>query len=637
MLGHNNENHTHSLKKHLDPSVIQQLFNTVIISSLLVFMEWIFLVTKPSFLSTVNWGQKIAILFRSMAIFNAIIIFVMGLVFFVSLAFNEKWKKNVLILSNILPAFIMAILIILMIDNFTYTVFNIGIVNLMGYPRGGYLLFFLFLIYNRFKFFKTLVSKDDFKYTTGKFIFLGVVSLTAIFVALSIILSFQKPENGSISTSNNQLPNIILIGSDGLNSNHMSVYGYQRDTTPNITAFSKDSLIVQNSFTNSGDTSGSLISIFTSKFPTQTRVLYPPDMLSGSDAVEHLPGILKQLGYYNIQLSTPHFADAYTLGMINGFDRVNQIYAEKDSYLWLITKGFATNDAYFLSSTFDRISDRVLHLFFVKRMANYYEMMMQNEVVEPDRNKILSVLSLVDASRTQPLFFNVHVMATHGPFFYPQRSLFSAGQDQSERWMTDFYDDSILYFDDLFGELVEGLKENGTYENTIIIIYTDHAQGHIAIDRIPLIIRFPNGEYSRKEINFAQNLDIAPTILDYLEVEIPEWMNGSSLIDPAFSSQPVISVRTSSKINKEFTGMVLDKEYLNPPFYQFDIISVVDCQRYFEIDLNDFTYKQGDVIGFYEPCEEHNLLTLEHALDVLSERLSTDGFDIPQEFKDILK
>ena len=58
--------------------------------------------------------------------------------------------------------------------------------------------------------------------------------------------------------------NIFLISVDTLSSLHMSMYGYQRKTTPNIEGFAQDSVVFLNAFSNSSWTVSSHMSLFTS-------------------------------------------------------------------------------------------------------------------------------------------------------------------------------------------------------------------------------------------------------------------------------------------------------------------------------------------------------------------------------------
>ena len=96
--------------------------------------------------------------------------------------------------------------------------------------------------------------------------------------------------------------------------------------------------------------------------------------------------------------------------------------------------------------------------------------------------------------------------------------------------MTDFYDDSILTFDHYLGEVLNALEQTGKINNTILVIYSDHPMRYNARHRVPLVIHFPNDEFAGRIETNVQNLDIAPTILDYLGVNQPTWMVGKSLL-----------------------------------------------------------------------------------------------------------
>jgi len=95
--------------------------------------------------------------------------------------------------------------------------------------------------------------------------------------------------------ANTELPNFFLITADGLNADHMSIYGYERKTTPFLDRWENQSSLVENGFTNSAKTTGSLISTITGKYPSDTRVLFPPDVLKNENSYQHLPQILKVL------------------------------------------------------------------------------------------------------------------------------------------------------------------------------------------------------------------------------------------------------------------------------------------------------------------------------------------------------
>jgi len=102
----------------------------------------------------------------------------------------------------------------------------------------------------------------------------------------------------------------------------------------------------------------------------------------------------------------------------------------------------------------------------------------------------------------------------------------------------------IKSVDDGVGELLDYLKENGLEENTIVVYTSDqgfYLGEHGWFDkrfmyeeslRTPLLIRYPKEIKPGTKINnLVQNLDFAPTFLDYAGIEIPEEMQGESFRD----------------------------------------------------------------------------------------------------------
>jgi len=158
--------------------------------------------------------------------------------------------------------------------------------------------------------------------------------------------------------------------------------------------------------------------------------------------------------------------------------------------------------------------------------------------------------------------------------------------------------------------MVDKLIDNGNYDNTIIILYSDHGQRWQVNLKVPLIIRFPNGDYKVRIINQSQNLDIAPTILDYLNVEVPEWMNGSSLISDEITKTPVVSFGQRHAEPDSDGGWVLTNEHFTLPFYQFDYINLIHCQNWYRLELEPpYNFSQVEVEHYLKPCAESELLT----------------------------
>jgi arylsulfatase A-like enzyme len=304
-----------------------------------------------------------------------------------------------------------------------------------------------------------------------------------------------RTSNNALEAGSSEMPNIILLGWDGVNATHMSVYGYDRDTTPNLSKLTQNALVVENAFANAGKTGGSLTSLLTGKLSTETRVIFPPDILLGEDAYQHLPGILKQLGYTNIQITMPYYGDAQERNLQEGFDIINFRSVNTNPLANQFAKTSGDSSFYFIGLMIQRISERLEHIFFIKKMENPYKAVTEPDSAIHDDQRLKAMIDYLHQANG-PVFLHVHMMDTHGPTFYVTNPHFSAGQTQDGEWMTDFYDDSILNSDHYLGELLNDLSKSGKINNTIVILYSDHGIQWNPLERVPLIFWFPHGEYA---------------------------------------------------------------------------------------------------------------------------------------------
>ena len=96
-----------------------------------VFMEWVFFVTKPSFFSIASVGDKILSLVITPLfplIPGIVVIALAGVVnCFVKSRMGREFSRAIFCL---LPAVVLASTVFLLIDNFTYTVFNLSLIHI---------------------------------------------------------------------------------------------------------------------------------------------------------------------------------------------------------------------------------------------------------------------------------------------------------------------------------------------------------------------------------------------------------------------------------------------------------------------------------------------------------------------------
>jgi len=611
--------------------------NIIFLSYFYVFMEWLFFVTKISFMDVLGIFEKLGVLFNTallislFAILSVIVIFLIDLFFTISFTPLDKF------IYHIPPAFLLTCLSLILFDNFTYTVFRFGVVTTDTFGKIVYAVCFLGLfIYFICEFDKRYIKIRKRKTPSWRVI---MASSLMLFSIISISLSFNPLQNTMKEVNEtgepSNLPNIILMGNDGLNAETMSVYGYERETTPFLEELAKFSLVMENNFVNANKSTGSDTAMLTGKLPFDTRVLFPPNTLQGEDMYEHLPGILKRYGYKTASFAVDHYLDVDVINFRNAFDLVGGKTNEVPKIVDKASAFGYSDMVYFVSMIQERIQDRIQHVFFIEEMENPYEKITRDtdSYHSGDSRNISNLIASLETAKNnnQPLFAHIHLISTHGGKFDPSFQKFSLGQEQLDYWMVDFYDDAILNYDQLIKEFVQYLRDNDVFDNTIIIFYSDHGSQWTIEDKTPLIIHFPNDQHLGSVTESTQNLDIAPTILDYLGIEIPDWMFGESLLKELDETRLIYSAELKREIeDNEISGINPDR--IAPPFYQFGYLDIIQCHMFHKIDLQELTIETKDIENHTDPCHESKLYTQDEIWEKAGELLISFGYDVQNDW-----
>ncbi len=143
------------------------------------------------------------------------------------------------------------------------------------------------------------------------------------------------------------------------------------------------------------------------------------------------------------------------------------------------------------------------------------------------------------------------------------------------------------------------------------------------------MFHFPGDTHAGTIANNTQNLDIAPTILDYLGIDPPDWMNGQSLLkgEPP-ASRPIFSAAPSYRYHNDEGRLQMNLSQLKPPFYQFGEIGMVICQKYYAFDTAAHTWQETDIQGYPTPCAANSLPSNQQAEEIMLKQLKRDGFAI---------
>jgi hypothetical protein len=613
------------------------MINIVIIAYLYILLEWSFYLTQASisFMYKLNFGEKFIIyLVCSLltAVMGVVLVFLFGVIDLIAGAIFPKLKSYLVVFPESL---LLSIFALTALDNFTYTVFHFGLSTANRLEEIPYLLAFL-----AFNFF---VTRSLAKPSKGqpRWIMTGKLIAAAALVVISLVGagiryygSDTQPSNVAVTTkSDKPLPNIIIFGTDGLSATAMSLYGAVRDTTPNLDKLASTLLISENNFTNAGHSMGSDVSMLSSKSPLETRVLYPPDILQGSDVDETLPNLLSSLGYETVQLAVPHYADADSANIEGAFDSIN--CSDSSQFLYQANRLFLfrlNDEFYMLNSILNNAEERLKGAFLIEKMDNPIADILNLQVYgASDKERMSCLFNYLDEARStnKPLFAHVHMLSTHGSLFYPINVKYSKGMIQTANWMDEFYADSIIDYDMFAQQLIDYLKANNEYNNTIIVFEADHGEQWSSDRRIVLAFHFPNDEYAGKITANTQNMDISPTLLDYIGVDQPSWMTGSSLLKPIPTNRMIVSTYTK-EIEGDDSGLWgINSGFIHPPFYQFSIVRVMECQEMVTFDMEKSKVTTSTVTNYVAPCAQDSLDSANEIKEKVGQLLTQYGFDLP--------
>jgi len=593
-----------------------------------VFLEWMFFATKPSILSYYTTTENLSIffllpLFIFLSLLPAAIILILSDLFLL-----KRFRFRIV---STIPAFIYASIAFLLLDNFTNTMFGIYSGSFKGAGRFCYLAGYIALF--SYFYWKSGTEENNGE-DAQKLSSSSLAVLVCFTIALVCAAGLRDVDKlgdykGGIS-SNSELPNILILSSDGINDRNTSAFGYERNTTPFIKALRDKTLVSTNHFSNSAFTGASVISLLTGKLPATTHVIYQPDGLRGVDAYEHLPGILKKLGYMNADISIRYYADTLDMNLLDGFDEANGRGRNINHLFQVYEPVFSAFSAQgvFLRQILDRLYGRLLHILGVQDLEDAYELVTRavdlGETVSIDDERIAQLYDFIDRA-VQPFFLHVHLLGTHGPRFMPKQPRYSAGQTQNRDHMRDFYDDAIRDFDQYVEDTYAFLEEKDLLDNTLVIITSDHSRNPNVGLPIPLLLDFPGDERIGIIRENTQRIDLAPTILDFIGADIPEWMEGRSLLRLNNEKRLLFAYGPSSLEYQDDVGFSVSEP--RPPFFTLNNFYAINCDRIYQVTFNEEAFKSREIPDLESACAQSDRLTLAEVGRAMVSNLGERGYD----------
>jgi len=307
------------------------------------------------------------------------------------------------------------------------------------------------------------------------------------------IVRTRVPDDATVA------PNVILVSLDTLRADHLSGYGYPRQTSP---AF--DALMMRRgtTFTDASTTypltNWAHLSIFTGLYPA---ALPANGVMPATAAIPMLTELLRDAGYATVAFTEDALVSReYGFGF--GFDELTELHPEPQDRARLV---FARGSEVLRASR-DRRFFLFLHTYKV-----------HTPYTPSPRHRTL----FRGATPSGPAFALV-----------PKRF-------QSDR---DAYDQSIAELDEVLAAFLRTLDESGLADRTLLVVLSDHGEafgehgfpGHGASPHqealhVPLVFRGPGLPAGREITTPVSVVDVAPTILELLKLPIPPSIQGRSL------------------------------------------------------------------------------------------------------------
>lgn len=405
--------------------------------------------------------------------------------------------------------------------------------------------------------------------------FLKLTGLLPLSIAAPRFLNSLDP----FHQAQDKPPNVIVIVLDAFSAFDISLYGYQRETTPNFARLAERAVVYHNHYSGGNFTTPGTASLLSGMLPWKHRQF----VHYGEGSEDFIKNNIFRAFENHYRLAYSHNPLANNLlrkldggGNIDNYIPSKQLFLTTDG---LITDIFANDDDIASLSWVRAIKSREEGFAYSLFLSRFYEPYQDYKIerlkpyyprgvpsVKSDNYFLLEQaidwLGSTVERAPEPFLGYFHLMPPHAPYkthldfynrfkndghkFIPKPfDLFARGEDPRlvDIWLArTSYDEFILYADREIGRFFDRLENSGLLENTWVVLTSDHGemfergvQGHFTpllyqpVIRVPLLI-FEPGRRTRTDIfTNTSAVDVLPTLLQVTGQKQADWSEGSVL------------------------------------------------------------------------------------------------------------
>ena len=330
-------------------------------------------------------------------------------------------------------------------------------------------------------------------------------------------------------------PNIILVMSDAHRADHTGVYGGPADLTPHLDAFAKDAVVYDHTYSQAPWTRPSVATLLTGRYPSSHTATLKGSVLP--DSLTTLAEVLLAGGYETLALATN-----YNLTPFFNFDQGFTDYRYLTPKLPLGSTD-AQSKLIFIE-LYKKVEARFLGA--AEWPSDYY--------VVGEKLTDETLARLDTRNKERPLFLFVSYMDVHDPYFrhpYDGHAISHRANGEGDpddaalvKEMKELYSGEVRYWDAQFGRLIDGLKKRDLYDDSLIVVVSDHGEelsdhrgfwhGTTLYDellKVILVVKQPRGAGfagGARVDAWMRLLDVAPFLIDAAGLKVPAEMQGQA-------------------------------------------------------------------------------------------------------------